>query len=399
MGRSVRFGLCSRVLAFAALGLIPLGVEPAGAQSQTAAGTFQPWHAVMYRTVIWAEMSPDGRHTAFLRTQPRRPIADDSGAAWVELYLLDADGREVPFVTGEVNVGRPVWISDDELAFAARRDGDDQPSVYRISTRGGEARKVFEHETSVGAFDVSPDGRWLAFLSADKEDADKAKLEGQGFNQEIFEEELVFTRLRIADLESGDGPDDRDVRTIDVDGSLRSLSFTPDGQHLLVGLTPTPLVDDSFVAQQLQVIDMDGEATAQVETEGKLGPAGWSPDGRHIALIGSVDQNDPAAGRLQLVSAEGGSPRNLLPDLEGHVSTFDWRDASTLMYVADIGTETEVGLISVDGSNQRNTVACREVGGHWSRCRKPGDRGGDRRDTANTRESSSRWMVEVMWLA
>ena len=356
MGRSVRFGLCSRVLAFAALGLIPLGVEPAGAQSQTAAGTFQPWHAVMYRTVIWAEMSPDGRHTAFLRTQPRRPIADDSGAAWVELYLLDADGREVPFVTGEVNVGRPVWISDDELAFAARRDGDDQPSVYRISTRGGEVRKVFEHKTSVGAFDVSPDGRWLAFLSADKEDADKAKLEGQGFNQEIFEEELVFTRLRIADLESGDGPDDRDVRTIDVDGSLRSLSFTPDGQHLLVGLTPTPLVDDSFVAQQLQVIDMDGEATAQVETEGKLGPAGWSPDGRHIALIGSVDQNDPAAGRLQLVSAEGGSPRNLLPDLEGHVSTFDWRDASTLMYVADIGTETEVGLISVDGSNQRTLL-------------------------------------------
>ena len=35
----------------------------------------------------------------------------------VELFVLDADGREVPFVTGEVNVGRPAWLGNDTLVF------------------------------------------------------------------------------------------------------------------------------------------------------------------------------------------------------------------------------------------------------------------------------------------
>ena len=338
-----------------------LAASPAGAQSQTPADTFQPWHSVMYRSVLAAELSPDGRQIAFLRTSPRRPMEDDSGRAWVELYLLDADGQEVPFVTGEVSVGRPAWIGNDELVFGTRRDGDAHRALYRISTRGGEARKLFEHETNVGAFDLSADGRWLAFLASGSDSGGNEGLQEQGFNQEIFEEELVFTRLHIADLESGDGPGDRDVRTLDVEGSLRSVQFAPDGRSLLVAVTPTPLVDDSYVARRLQVVDLDGRVTARIETEGKLGRAAWSPDGRHIALVGSVDRNDPAPGRLMVVEAGGGAPRDLLPGLEGHVSTFDWREDGTLAYTADIGAETEVAAIAIDGTDRRTLLAAGNV--------------------------------------
>ena len=338
-----------------------LAAVPAAAQSQTSADTFQPWHSVMYRSVIAAEPSPDGQQIAFLRTKPRRALQDDSGRAWVELYVLDADGRIVPFVTGEVSVGGPTWISNDELVFATRRDGDDNRALYRISTRGGEARKLFEHETGVGAFDISADGRRLAFLAREERDGDREALGKQGFNQEIFEENLVYTRLHVADLASGEGPGDRDVRTLDIEGSVRSVQFAPDGQRLLVGVTPTPLVDDGFVALQLQVVDLDGRVTARIETEGKLGRAAWSPDGRHIALVGSVDRNDPAPGRLMVVAAGGGAPRDLLPGLEAHVATFDWRDDGTLTYVVDVGAETEVATIAVDGSNRRTLLPAGEV--------------------------------------
>lgn len=338
-----------------------LAAVPAAAQSQTAADTFQPWHAVMYRSVIAAEPSPDGRQIAFLRTNPRRPLEDDSGRAWVELYLLDADGREVPFVTGEVAVGGITWIGDDELVFATRRDGDDNRSLYRISTRGGEAQKLFEHETGVGAFDISADGRWLAFLAREEQDRDREALERQGFNQEIFEENLRYRRLHVADLDSGEGPGDRDVREVDIEGSLRSVQFAPDGQRLLVGVTPTPLVDDGFVALQLRVVDLDGRVTARIETEGKLGPARWSPDGRHIALVGSVDRNDPAPGRLMVVEAGGGAPRDLLPGLEAHVAALDWQADGTLTYVVDVGAETELAAIAADGSNQRTLLPAGEV--------------------------------------
>ena len=363
MGRALREGMSLRRLTVAAVGLAAawLAAAPAAAQSRTAEGTFQPWHSVMYRSVLAAVPSPDGSQTAFLRSKPRRPMEDDSGRAWIELYVLDADGREVPFITGEVSVGRPVWLGDDELAFGTRREGDQRRAVYRISTRGGEARKLLEHTTGIGAFDVSPDGRWLAFLAPDERDADRAALRRQGFNQEIFEENLTFTRLHVADLRSGEGPDDRDVRTLDIDGSLRSLRFAPDGQRLLIGSTPTPLVDDGLVARRLQVVDLDGAVQADLAVEGKLGRADWSPDGRHIALVGSVDRNDPAAGRLMVVSAEGGKPRDLLPGLEAHVATFDWRADGTLVYVTDIGAETEVASIAVDGSDRRTLLPAGEL--------------------------------------
>ncbi len=363
MGRALREGRSLRRLTVAVAGLVAalLAAAPAAAQSRTGEGTFQPWHSVMYRSVLAAVPSPDGSQTAFLRSKPRRPMEDDSGRAWVELYVLDADGREVPFVTGEVSVGRPVWLGDDELAFGTRREGDERRAVYRISTRGGEARKLLEHATNIGAFDVSPDGRWLAFLAPDERDADRAALRGQGFNQEIFEENLTFTRLHVADLHSGEGPDDREVRTLDIDGSLRSLRFAPDGERLLVGSTPTPLVDDAFVARRLQVVDLDGAVQADIAIEGKLGRADWSPDGRHIALVGSVDRNDPAPGRLMVVSAEGGKPRDLLPGLEAHVATFDWRADGALVYVTDVGAETEVASIAVDGSDRRTLLPAGEL--------------------------------------
>ena len=349
-GRSRR-GLMATVRALVSL----LVAWPAAAQSVTGSDTFQPWHSVMYRSVLSAEISPDGSQTAFLRSNPRRPLADESGSQWVELFVLDAAGAVVPFVTGEVNVSAVTWLGNDELAFVMRRDGDDHRSVYRISTRGGEARKLLDYDTDVLAFDVSRDRRWIAFLTRDKKSSDREHLENRGFIQEVFEEELRYTRLRVAGLESGE-PDDRDSRTLEVEGSLRSVRYSPDGHHLLAAVTPTPLVDDSFVAQHLLVLDLDGTVTAQIETHGKLGRARWSPDGRHIALIASADRNDPAPGRLTLVDARGGRPRDLLPGLAGHVATFEWQDAQTLVYVADIGTETELGVISIDGTGRRTLL-------------------------------------------
>ena len=52
----------------------------------------------------------------------------------------------------------------------------------------------------------------------------------------------------------------------------------------------------------------------------------------------------------------GGAPRDLLPGLEGHVSAVDWQDARTVVYVANIGTETELGAIAIDATNRRTIV-------------------------------------------
>ena len=62
-----------------------------------------------------------------------------------------------------------------------------------------------------------------------------------------------------------------------------------------------------------------------------------------------------------VVAAGGGALRDLLPKLEGHVARFDWRDPDTLVYVADMGAETEVGSVSIDGRATRILLPPRKL--------------------------------------
>ncbi len=41
--------------------------------------------------------------------------------------------------------------------------------------------------------------------------------------------------------------------------------------------------------------------------------------------------------------------RDLMPDYEAHVTSFAWRDAETLVWVADEGTSTRVGTVTLSG--------------------------------------------------
>ena len=63
--------------------------------------------------VTAAEMSPNGKHIAYLLAAPRRPLQDDDGSAWYELHVMDRQtGETRPFITGEVSISSPQWSPD-----------------------------------------------------------------------------------------------------------------------------------------------------------------------------------------------------------------------------------------------------------------------------------------------
>ena len=114
------------------------------------------------------------------------------------------------------------------------------------------------------------------------------------------------------------------------------------------------------MAQRLRVLGLDGKVITRIDTPGKIGHADWSPDGRNIAMISrSIETID---GRPLMVVRRGRRElRDLLPKLEGHVAPFDWRDPSTLLYVADLGTETEVGSVSHRQPRHANMLPRRKL--------------------------------------
>ena len=178
------------------------------------------------QSVGTVRISPDGAHIALTKFIPRDPYKERSkqdgefedGWPFTELHVLRlSDGRDMPFVTGRKSVGSIAWTPDgNSISFLAKRGDDKHRSLYVIPLHGGEARRVLAHETRISAYSWSPDGRRVAFLAKDKEPKEEKKLKKKGFKAEVFEENIRFTRLWIADIED----DDAEPRMLDLEGNV-----------------------------------------------------------------------------------------------------------------------------------------------------------------------------------
>jgi dipeptidyl aminopeptidase/acylaminoacyl peptidase len=318
-----------------------------------AAEGLTPWQLARMRSVSSAAISPDGARIAYTLSVPRRPPEEEDGPPWSQLHVVSRDGRSRPYVAGAVTVSDVQWTPDGrEISFVARRGSDEFAGVYVIAADGGESRKVISHGADIGACSWSPDGRRVAFLATEEKPKKRRDLEKKGFDQQVLEESAPFVRLWVASREAT-----APARQVAVDGSVSQVKWSPSGASLAITVAPSPAIDDDYMKRKVEIVDAEsGKVLARVDTPGKLGPIAWSPNGRSLALISAADPNDPAASRLLVVPAEGGTPRDLLPGGEAGVTAFAWESADDLLYVADQGVETTIGRVRRDGSGRRTLV-------------------------------------------
>lgn len=324
----------------------------------------EPKHVAKLQYVTSAVVSPAGDLVAYNVSVPRQPLKDDDGPAWSELHVasLGQSASTRPFITGEVSIGTPQWSPDGKfLYYTAKRDGDSDKVLYRIPIDGGESVRVVKHAKSIGKFDVSPDGSSVAFLSTEEIAKELKDTREKGFNQEIYEEDWLRTRVWIAELDPpNQKPDlDRKARMLELDGSAVDLDWSPNGHDLMVVLTPTPSVDDSYMFPRAHVVDSEsGRIVRSLGNPGKLGQVAWSPNGQHLALISGEDIHDPHEGRLLVTSVDQQQPlKDLLPNFEGQINAVGWEDDETLVWLAADGVHTTVGTVTVDGKRETRIPA------------------------------------------
>jgi dipeptidyl aminopeptidase/acylaminoacyl peptidase len=298
-----------------------------------------------------AVISPDGSLIAAVRSIPRRLFEEEDGADWAELYIIDTStGVARPFITGEVNVSGVDWRpGGTAVSFLAKRGDDEHTSLYLISTTGGEAQPIVAVETTIAGYSWSPDGRTVAVIAEGPVSKEEKELEDQGFDQDVFEEDLRPQRVWIAHVGNAGG-----ARSLDLEGSAEQVRWSPDGKRLAVALAPRPLVDDRIMFQRIHLVDPEtGDIEATVNREGKLGEIRWSPDGRHLAMISAEDLHDPSASSLMVVSTAGGTPEVLTRGFRGSVTAVAWLDDEELLFLADVGVETELLKVAAAGGPRK----------------------------------------------
>ncbi|WP_265587358.1 alpha/beta hydrolase family protein [Sphingomicrobium arenosum] len=236
---------------------------------------------------------------------------EDNGAYVGQLMVATAPGEAKAYLPYGMSAGNIAFSPDGKwLGFTHKGDDDSETGVYAVPLDGGSYRKIAAVEgTNVRDFVWGPDGNTVYMLVGAGEDTQRDKESKKGFTSIVYEEEARAPRLFRATLD--DAELDAEPAQIALPGFVNDFDVSNDGRFMIVGTQPTPQVDDTYVKQRINIVDLATGGVTVVETPGKIGDVEISPDGKTLSLIAGVDMNDPAATTLHLVDVATGDYRAL----------------------------------------------------------------------------------------
>ena len=324
-----------------------VAVQPLAAQSEEG---LTPKDVAKMQQVNEIAMAPSGEKAIYTLQVQADPEKENKPASY-HLYLADlATGNSIPYVSTMSVSNIAFRPNHNTITFLGKRSSDETTSLYEISMNGGEAQKIYSFKTSIGDYKWASDGSHVAFMAQDTITYERSSLP---YHPEVYEENLKQRRGYVANVDMPDhGP-----HQVQVEGSIYQMRWSPNGEKLAIAVAPSPLVDDYYMHQQVKIVDYEGkQILAEINHEGKLGQIGWSPDGSKLAMIAGADIHDPTAGRLLVVSANGGKPTQLKPQYEGMFDQFKWTGNNKLHYLSSEGVWSTYGSINADGSNMNTIV-------------------------------------------
>ncbi len=241
-------------------------------------------------------LSPDGSKAIVSVTKPAYDRAEQSS----DLYLIDVaasnEVRQLTFSAG--GESQVTWSPDSsQIAFRARRAGDEKPQIYLLSlTQGGEAKRITNHPNGAAEPSFSPDGGRIAFVS---------QIHPNQAEQAAADEELEGVNVRTY-----------------TGFPIRNWN------HWLDGTEPRLFVqtigEDNYVdvIGDSELVQSPGFAGSRASSGARLSPI-WTPNGEQILFSASDNRHryafDYTDQDLWLVDAMGGEPRRLTgtPALKG----------------------------------------------------------------------------------
>lgn len=296
--------------------------------------------------VTGVTLSEDGNCIAYTVTKPKDPLKkNESSENHLYIYEKETD-RHIPYYTEGSVSSIKFRPRHGTITFTTRKDGEKTNAIYEMSVNGGSPVKLFSFHTSIRNYEWSSDGEKLVFTATEPGGEEKSELP---FQPEIYEEGLKNIKAYIV----SPGEDKKSPKPLKVDGTVYTIRWSPDDRKIAVAVAPTPLVDDYYMKQEVKVINAETREVigGEIKHEGKLSDIQWNPEGSQLALLAGNDIHDVIAGRIMVVSAKGGTPKNIYPDFKGKFEQIKWTSPGTIHFIASESTERGFGTISPDGSD------------------------------------------------
>jgi dipeptidyl aminopeptidase/acylaminoacyl peptidase len=311
----------------------------ADANAQT---TWTPELMLQVKRVGTPRPSPDGNRVAFVVGTPAM-LADTS--EWVsQLWLVNADGSNAVQLTRAAKSSTaPEWSPDGKwLAFLSARSGRNQ--VYRIPVAGGEAEQLTTQKGSVAGFKWSPDGKSMAYTVTDPKSEDEEQADKERRDAFVVDENYKFNRLHVLNL--------ADLKSRALNTGMTHISgfnWSPNSRDVVFTHAGTPLV---FENQDVTTINMASGALTKIAATNAHESGGvYSPDGRSIAYTASDDPPTWAfTTHIYVAPATGGNARQLGKTFDEQPNVIGWSsDGKNILFSETHGTVNRLSSVAVAG--------------------------------------------------
>ncbi|KAJ7171109.1 alpha/beta-hydrolase [Mycena filopes] len=226
-------------------------------------------------------LSATGDHVAYcVGPSFRGKDAHKTRALWLAETATPDSARQI--TAGLFNDHSPAFDpkSGDVFFLSDRHKAGGKAQIYRLSSAvfGGDPKPLTPTTNlrDVTAFQISPDGRWLAFTSAD-EPADKDEKDKETYVITWrAAEEAELCRLRVLDLTGkieGYLPhctsitDHRRIHTaVSVDSHVQSFVWSPDSTKILYRLAQLPDIESNAFPASEHILSLAVETAGDSES-------------------------------------------------------------------------------------------------------------------------------------
>ncbi|KAG9943706.1 putative acylamino-acid-releasing enzyme, partial [Aureobasidium melanogenum] len=211
--------------------------------------------------------SPDGQHVLY---STELSWGHRKGSHAVSTLWLAKTGQENSaqrLTSGSYKDYAGAWGPDGKsIAFLSdRADAGKSWAIYVLPMRGGDFKDAeayaitdVHNEKAIDRFAFSPDGKQIAFLSADEKTPEQKQKEADGEDMHFWGEQWSPSRLRIVDLET------RKVSNLVSNRHLVDFHWSPDGTRIAFASSRTPEFESGLL-EGVTISTVDGNLDSRKE--------------------------------------------------------------------------------------------------------------------------------------
>ena len=237
------------------------------------------------------------------------------------------------------------------LAFLSART--DTTQIWLMQVDGGEAWQFSYEKQGVGSFKWSPSGDKIAFLMTDPKTEQEEKDEKEKRDVILVDQNFKYSHIY---LKSFLAKKDTSMASRITDGNyhITDFNWNPNNKTIVFSHTIEPTINSQFVSGDISVVNIKTKTVKDIVTwEGKDENPIFTPNGKSIVFTSDGGKIEPIGlSDTYKISSNGGKPKKLAETPNRVASIISVSADNNHVFVADANrTKSEVYKISLSSSN------------------------------------------------